>query len=101
MKTMTDCWVVGRKSDQRELYVVLNQKNANLIDVNGKPCLFDTMSARITVRVAKRKKMSPKLICRGPKCSQLYRMFDTKKFSTKRVLKRVLFIGITWQLLIL
>lgn len=34
MKTMTDCWVVGRKSDQRELYVVLNQKNANLIDVN-------------------------------------------------------------------
>ena len=36
MKTLTDCWVVGRKSDQRELYVVLNQKNANLIDVNGK-----------------------------------------------------------------
>lgn len=36
MKTLTDCWVVGRKSDQRELYVIINQKNANLIDVNGK-----------------------------------------------------------------
>jgi hypothetical protein len=35
MKTLTDCWVVGRKSDQRELYVILHQKNANLIDVNG------------------------------------------------------------------
>ncbi|XP_046854932.1 vacuolar fusion protein CCZ1 homolog [Xenia sp. Carnegie-2017] len=34
MKTLTDCWVVGRKSDQRELYVIINQKNANLIDVN-------------------------------------------------------------------
>ena len=34
MKTLTDCWVVGRKSDQRELYVILHQKNANLIDVN-------------------------------------------------------------------
>ena len=32
---MTDYWVVGKKSDQRELYVILNQKNANLIEVNG------------------------------------------------------------------
>lgn len=36
MKAMTDYWVVGKKSDQRELYVILNQKNANLIEVNGR-----------------------------------------------------------------
>ena len=35
IKTCTDCWVVGKKSDQREFYVVLNQKNANLIEING------------------------------------------------------------------
>ena len=35
MKTMSDCWIVGRKSDQRELFVILNQKNANLIEIDG------------------------------------------------------------------
>ena len=39
VKTSTDCWVVGKKSDQREFYVVLNQKNANLIEINGKTFL--------------------------------------------------------------
>ncbi|KXJ08469.1 Vacuolar fusion protein CCZ1-like [Exaiptasia diaphana] len=34
VKTMTDCWVVGRKSDQREFFVILNQKSANLIEIN-------------------------------------------------------------------
>ncbi|XP_043945636.1 vacuolar fusion protein CCZ1 homolog isoform X1 [Protopterus annectens] len=34
VKAMSDFWVVGKKSDQRELYVILNQKNANLIEVN-------------------------------------------------------------------
>ncbi|XP_059509855.1 vacuolar fusion protein CCZ1 homolog [Stegostoma tigrinum] len=34
VKAMTDYWVVGKKSDQRELYVILSQKNANLIEVN-------------------------------------------------------------------
>ncbi|XP_061848722.1 vacuolar fusion protein CCZ1 homolog [Colius striatus] len=34
VKAMSDYWVVGKKSDQRELYVILNQKNANLIEVN-------------------------------------------------------------------
>lgn len=29
-----DCWVVGKKSDQREFYVVISQKNANLIEIN-------------------------------------------------------------------
>ncbi|XP_038064553.1 vacuolar fusion protein CCZ1 homolog isoform X1 [Patiria miniata] len=34
MKTMSDCWVVGKKSDQREFYVVINQKNATLTEIN-------------------------------------------------------------------
>ncbi|KAL5018025.1 hypothetical protein ScPMuIL_003747 [Solemya velum] len=34
VKTLTDCWVVGKKSDQREFYVIINQKNANLIEIN-------------------------------------------------------------------
>lgn len=34
LKTRGDWWVVGRKSDQREFFVILNQKNANLIDIN-------------------------------------------------------------------
>lgn len=37
---MSDYWVVGKKSDRRELYVILNQKNANLIEVNGKQDLM-------------------------------------------------------------
>lgn len=36
VKSMTDCWVVGKVSDERELYVFVNQKNANLIEVSGK-----------------------------------------------------------------
>lgn len=40
VKAMSDYWVVGKKSDQRELYVILNQKNANLIEVNGKDCFL-------------------------------------------------------------
>ncbi|XP_071964708.1 vacuolar fusion protein CCZ1 homolog isoform X2 [Antedon mediterranea] len=34
MKTSSECWVAGKKSDQREFYVVLNLKNSNLIEVN-------------------------------------------------------------------
>ncbi|GIX67544.1 vacuolar fusion protein CCZ1 homolog [Caerostris darwini] len=33
-KTVTDCWVVGKLSDERELYVILQQKNANIVEVN-------------------------------------------------------------------
>lgn len=58
VKAMTDYWVVGKKSDQRELYVILNQKNANLIEVNGMspppgtafillPLRFSTMSLTV------------------------------------------------------
>lgn len=32
--TMSDGWVVGRKSDQREFFVVFDQKNANLLEIN-------------------------------------------------------------------
>nr|KAG5710416.1 hypothetical protein BaRGS_022234 [Batillaria attramentaria] len=35
VKTTSDFWVVGKKSDSREFYVVINQKNANLIEING------------------------------------------------------------------
>ncbi|PIK49179.1 putative vacuolar fusion protein CCZ1-like [Apostichopus japonicus] len=34
MRSLTDWWVVGKKSDQREFYVAINQKNWNLIEVN-------------------------------------------------------------------
>ncbi|KAI0215152.1 hypothetical protein LSAT2_032794 [Lamellibrachia satsuma] len=34
VKSCGDSWVVGKKSDQREFYVVINQKNANLIEIN-------------------------------------------------------------------
>lgn len=34
VKTTTDFWVVGKKSDQREFYVVINQRSANLIEIN-------------------------------------------------------------------
>ena len=34
-KTNSDAWVVGRRSDQREFYVILSNKTANLIEVNG------------------------------------------------------------------
>lgn len=33
-KTLSDCWIVGKMCDERELYVVLQQKNANIVDVN-------------------------------------------------------------------
>ena len=35
IKTASDYWVVGKKSDQREFYVVLNNKMANLAEING------------------------------------------------------------------
>lgn len=34
LKTVTDVWVVGKLSDQREFYVVLSQRNADLMAVN-------------------------------------------------------------------
>lgn len=35
IKTSSDHWIVGKKSDQREFYVILNQKNATLTQING------------------------------------------------------------------
>jgi len=34
VRTQNDRWVVGRKSDQREFYVIFDQKNAHLIEIN-------------------------------------------------------------------
>ena len=39
VRTQDDGWIVGRKSDQREFYVIFEQKNANLLEVNGKDTL--------------------------------------------------------------
>jgi len=34
IRTSNDRWVVGRKSDQREFYVIFDSKNANLLEIN-------------------------------------------------------------------
>lgn len=34
VKTCSDCWIVGRKSNSREFFVVLNQKNSSLVDID-------------------------------------------------------------------
>ncbi|KAM7295996.1 vacuolar fusion protein CCZ1 homolog [Ixodes scapularis] len=34
-KTTSEWWVVGKFSDQREFYVILNQKSANIIQISG------------------------------------------------------------------
>jgi len=32
--TQNDVWIVGRKSDQREFYIIFDQKSANLLEIN-------------------------------------------------------------------
>jgi len=32
--TQNDGWIVGRKSDQREFYIIFDQKSANLLEIN-------------------------------------------------------------------
>jgi len=34
-KSANDYWVVARRSEQREVYVVLHKKDATLLDVQG------------------------------------------------------------------
>jgi len=34
MKTSADCWIVGRRAGCREFFVILNQKNASLVDID-------------------------------------------------------------------
>ena len=34
VRTTNDRWIVGRKSDQREFYVIFDNKNAHLIEIN-------------------------------------------------------------------
>lgn len=34
LRSSNDCWVVGRRSDEREFFVILNHRNANLIEIN-------------------------------------------------------------------
>lgn len=40
VKTMNDFWVVSKVSNSREFYIVLQQKNASLIEVNGKFIIY-------------------------------------------------------------
>jgi len=35
VKTTSDCWVIGKRCDKREVYIVITHKNANLIEING------------------------------------------------------------------
>ena len=41
VKTANDYWVVGKRSEQREFYVVLLKKDATLLDVQGTNCRFE------------------------------------------------------------
>jgi len=34
IKTATDYWIVGRRSEQREFYVIISKKDATLIDIH-------------------------------------------------------------------
>ena len=34
IKTLADCWIVGKRSGSREFFVILNQKNASLVEIN-------------------------------------------------------------------
>lgn len=36
VKTRNDFWVVSKNSNLREFFIVLLQKNANLIEISGK-----------------------------------------------------------------
>eukprot|EP00026_Physarum_polycephalum_P005608 Phypoly_transcript_05643.p1 GENE.Phypoly_transcript_05643~~Phypoly_transcript_05643.p1 ORF type:complete len:468 (+),score=65.36 Phypoly_transcript_05643:144-1547(+) len=45
IRTATDRWIVGRKSDQREFFVFFDQRNANLLEINGLPSLSSTFFA--------------------------------------------------------
>jgi hypothetical protein len=49
VRTQNDGWVVGRKSDQREFYVIFDQKNANLLEINGSSS--DSSSSRVRLGV--------------------------------------------------
>ena len=42
MRTLSDFWVVCRKSGHRRFFVILTQKNANFAEINGQcmPILF-------------------------------------------------------------
>jgi Fungal domain of unknown function (DUF1712). len=36
LNTMSDYWGVGKLSNLREFYIVIHQKNANLIEINSR-----------------------------------------------------------------
>ena len=34
VKTLADCWIVGKQSGSREFFVILNQKNASIVEID-------------------------------------------------------------------
>lgn len=44
-RTRADAWIIGKLSNQRELYVAVTRKNAELVDVCGKFLIKDRNSA--------------------------------------------------------
>jgi len=42
IKTMSDYWVIGKLSNLREFFVVIQQKSASIIEIDGKYNMFYT-----------------------------------------------------------
>jgi len=55
MRTLSDYWVVCRKSGHRRFFVVLNQKSANFAEITGEgePCipLYSVFEASLSMLV--------------------------------------------------
>ena len=46
IKTMSDYWIVGKLSNLREFFVVIQQKNASIIEIDGKIIILLTIKSR-------------------------------------------------------
>ena len=88
VKTANDYWVVGKRSEQREFYVVLLKKDATLLDVQGTHCNFENTTLghhRPTTHAPARA-----LVGRGPPltlhpaCARLDRIPSQRKSSGYR-----------------
>jgi hypothetical protein len=45
LKTKNDSWAAGKFANLREFYVVLNTKNANLIEISGNILFYSQLMA--------------------------------------------------------
>lgn len=46
VKTVSDYWIVGKLSNLREFYVVIQQKNASIIEIDGKALFLSNILCR-------------------------------------------------------